>query len=71
MQIALGRKLEKDEDVHHRNGNRLDFRLRNLQVLGHREHGWVSSRQRWFMKHKEEFEQSQWNEYFNTGEQEP
>ena len=32
MERHLGRRMTKDEDVHHRNGNRWDNRLANLEV---------------------------------------
>lgn len=34
----LGRLLESDEHVHHRDGNRHDNRWENLQVMAHAEH---------------------------------
>lgn len=55
-----GKGLAKDEDVHHKNGNKLDFRLSNLQVLGHREHGCVSSKQRWYLN---EFDKKLYKEF--------
>lgn len=38
MERFLGRKLSKDEDVHHRNGVKTDNRIENLQILSHAEH---------------------------------
>lgn len=38
MQIHLGRTLHVDEIVHHRNGNKLDNRLDNLEVMARDVH---------------------------------
>jgi hypothetical protein len=38
MEEHLGRKLKRHELVHHINGDRLDNRLGNLQVMTHAEH---------------------------------
>ena len=37
MEQRLGRKLLPDEQVHHKNGDPLDNRLENLQLISHRE----------------------------------
>jgi endogenous inhibitor of DNA gyrase (YacG/DUF329 family) len=37
-EMMLGRKLSKKEVVHHINGDKLDNRFKNLQVMTHSEH---------------------------------
>lgn len=49
-EAKLGRKLRKDEVVHHKNGNKLDCSPENLQIMGEREHNAVSAKQRWYLE---------------------
>lgn len=63
-EAMLGRKLEKHEDVHHKNEDKLDCAWTNLEVIDHRHHGWISSQQAQFMKRKEEEERREWEEQF-------
>lgn len=48
-EAMLGRELRKDEDVHHRDGNKRNWDIENLQVLGKSQHGWESAVQHWFV----------------------
>ena len=61
----IGRPLTVDEDVHHVDGNKLNFAPENLKVMGHREHGWLSARQHWWMDVLEIKCKELWNEYFD------
>lgn len=38
MELHLGRRLDKREQVHHQNGKPLDNRIENLVVMSHAEH---------------------------------
>jgi hypothetical protein len=70
MELHLGRKLTKDEDVHHIDGDKTNFKLRNLEVMGHREHGCVSALQHWYVKtYIEPKQKREWDKYFQEGEQ--
>lgn len=59
----LGRALTKDEQVDHRDGNKLNFWFDNLIIRGEPEHGWVSAKQAWFMKRKDDELKKEWNEF--------
>lgn len=51
VQNTIGRLLEPFEQVHHINGDRLDNRVENLQILTHREHSRITTRKRWELHH--------------------
>jgi hypothetical protein len=62
----LGRELRKDEQVHHRNTDKLDPRHGNLLILGENDHGWVSAKQAYFMEHvKEVADKKEWDAFMD------
>jgi hypothetical protein len=64
MELALGRRLKKNEDVHHKNCCRQDFRRKNLLLIDHSLHGFVSSKQAfWVLVVIEAREREQWEAY--------
>ena len=67
-EAMLGRELKPDEDVHHRDGNKLNCHWKNLQVLGKQEHGAVSARQAWYFRSNEIKAKAAWDRYFDQEE---
>jgi hypothetical protein len=49
--ICIGRPLERTEDVHHNDNDKLNFAPHNLVLLDHRQHGYVSALQSWYLRH--------------------
>ena len=61
----IGRELTKDEEVHHKDSDRRNFNWDNLLVLGSKDHGWVSSKQNWYMKAHDILLKQQWDDYMD------
>jgi hypothetical protein len=59
----IGRDLNKDEEVHHKDADRRNPHWSNLMVMGTKDHGWVSSRQAWYMRDKDKREKAEWDEW--------
>lgn len=59
-EAMLGRELKRDEDVDHIDGDKLNCHWKNLRILGHKEHGAVSNKQRWFLARKYAAEKQAW-----------
>lgn len=47
MERAIGRHLEKDEVVHHKNHKRDDNRLENLELMTFKSHASLHTKERW------------------------
>lgn len=62
----LGRSLTKDEDVHHRDEDKLNCSPDNLEVLGHTQHGAVSAKQHWYLKEHDIKMKGEWDEWFDS-----
>lgn len=52
MEAHLKRKLRREETVHHINGNKLDNRLENLEVISNSEHARMHALENGLGKHK-------------------
>lgn len=66
----MGRELTKDEQVHHKDGDRRNFAWTNLFILGEQDHGWVSSKQVWFMQNRDEKLKAEWDQFLAEKDQE-
>ncbi|MHB1952449.1 MAG: HNH endonuclease signature motif containing protein [Sulfobacillus sp.] len=60
----LGRRLKPDEDVHHLDGNKLNFHPDNLEIMDHRDHGCVSAKQHWYVKENDIRMKDEFDQYF-------
>lgn len=68
MERKLGRKLNRDEVCHHKDGNKLNNDLSNLKLMGEREHNAVYAKQLWYLKRNVwPKEEKAWKEYFEAG----
>ena len=64
---VLGRKLTKDETLHHRDFNLLNPDWSNLLLIGRREHGFISNRQRWFLNNRDMKELAAYQQWIEQG----
>jgi hypothetical protein len=63
-EAKIGRKLERDEQVHHIDGDKLNCDSANLTVMGIREHGAVSRKQAFYFKQHDINAKKQWDDVF-------
>ena len=61
----LGRELERDEEVHHKNSDRRDFAFQNLFILGNADHGWVSAKQAYYMRVLDIKQKREWDDFMS------
>lgn len=66
----LGRKLSRDEQVDHKDRNRLNCWFTNLIIRGESDHGWVSAKQAWYMKQKDGKLKAEWDEFMAAKDEE-
>lgn len=65
-EAMLGRKLRKDEHVHHKDGDVKNPVWTNLIVMDGSVHNAVSRRQYWYLKQKLSREEAAWRAYFDV-----
>lgn len=59
----LRRELHKSEQIHHLDGNKLNYHWTNLLVVGERDHGWLTAKQAWFMQEKDRKAKAAWDAF--------
>jgi HNH endonuclease len=64
----LGRDLRRDEEVHHRDGDKRNFKWDNLTVMGSIDHGWISAKQSWYMREMDIKLKKYWDEFMEQEE---
>jgi hypothetical protein len=65
-EAKIGRKLRRDEHVHHIDGDERNPHPDNLIVLGEDVHNAVSRRQYWYLKQKYVREEAAWMAFFDV-----
>jgi HNH endonuclease len=65
----VGRALTRDEEVNHKDQDRRNFWFTNLFILGNEDHGWVSAKQSYFMRHRDEQLKAEWDAFMAEQEQ--
>jgi hypothetical protein len=65
-EAKLGRKLRRDEHVHHKDGDTRNPAPDNLLVIGEAVHGAVSARQYWYLKQKFSREEAAWRAFLDV-----
>lgn len=64
----IGRELKKDEEVHHRDQDRRNCHFSNLVIWGSKDHGWISAKQAYYMRMKDEKEKKEWDAFMQEHE---
>lgn len=59
----IGRDLKPDEEVDHKDRDKKNPHWSNLVIRGSSDHGWVSAKQAYFMRHKDAEEKKVWDEF--------
>lgn len=62
----LLRPLRKDEEVHHRDEDKRNFAFTNLFVLGSKDHHFVSAKQSYFMRMRDQREKEEWDKFMEA-----